>query len=96
MLRPMKRTPISVPIATLATRRPGVQSRNFVQERRDADVVRVHQQHRHEREVVGGREREEHEDLGGEPVAALDGRGEDALDEAIGARAGDEPGRERE
>ena len=29
MLRPMKRTPISVPMAILATRIPGVHSRNF-------------------------------------------------------------------
>ena len=68
----------------------------FPQEERETHVVGVHQQHRNQRQVVGAGEREEHEDLRREPVAAFNGRREDALDETIGARARDRAGRERD
>lgn len=43
----------------------------------------IDQQHGNERHVIGGREREKHQDFGKEPIAAFDGRGKDALDEAV-------------
>jgi hypothetical protein len=69
-----------VPTATLAIRIPG---------------VHVHQQHRDQRDVVRGREREQDEDLRGQPVPAFNRRGEHALDEAVRARARERAGGER-
>ena len=59
----------------------------LLQEPGHADVMRIDQHHRHERHVIGGGERHDHQDLGCQPIAAFD-RGREERSPRTDSRAG--------